>query len=197
MALRPSPPSFLSRFRRDEAGSVTVEAVIMLPILFWCFLACFVFFDAFRTQSVNVKAGYTIGDALSRETDYVTPEYMDFMFKLHGVLTNSSSSRAMRLTSLRYDQRRDRYDVVWSQGRGGVPALSNRALEAMRNRIPIMADNDTALLSETWMAYNPRFAYVGLDAFVFYDASVTRPRFAPRLCWNSRNEGGTAATAIC
>jgi hypothetical protein len=59
-----------------------------------------------------------------------------------------------------------------------------------------MADYDTALLSEIWLAYTPRFSYVGLGGFVFYDASVTRPRFAPRLCGNSLNEGGTAATAI-
>ena len=47
------------------------------------------------------------------------------------------------------------------------------------------------------MAYVPRLSCVGLDVFVFYDASVTRLRFAPRLYRNSLNEGGIAATATC
>jgi len=67
----------LRGFRSDERGYVTVEAMILLPVILWIFAACWVYFDAFRQQSVNQKASYTIGDMLSRETNYITPAYID------------------------------------------------------------------------------------------------------------------------
>ncbi len=187
----------LDRFRRDETASVTVEAVIMLPLLFWAIVICFVFFDAFRAQSVNVKASYTISDALSRETDYITPEYMGFLYALQGVLTEAPGERRLRVSVIRYDGVNDSYKVVWTQARGGARDLTDFDLERRRESIPIMANNDTAILSESWVTYYPPFAFSGLGNVTFYDLLTTRPRFAPKLCWNSQNEGGTPDTAIC
>jgi Flp pilus assembly protein TadG len=40
----------------DDAGSVSVETVIIMPILLWVYVATFVIFDGFRTHNQNVKA---------------------------------------------------------------------------------------------------------------------------------------------
>ena len=68
--------NLMARLRRREDGAMIVELVIMLPLLLWCFAGSWVFFDAYRTKAVNAHAAYTIGDTLSRETGYVTPDYL-------------------------------------------------------------------------------------------------------------------------
>lgn len=186
----------LDRFRRDETASVTVEAVIMLPILFWVFIICYVFFDAFRAQSLNVKASYTISDALSRETDYITPEYVSFLYELQGVLTDAPGERRMRLSVISYDKASNQHVVRWSEARGGAVRLPQGPRPLMA-AIPIMADQDITIMFEGWVTYHPPFAMSRLGDLTFYDVLTTRPRFAPKLCWNWLNSGGTAATEIC
>jgi hypothetical protein len=185
----------LSRFLHDEQGSMVVEGMIMLPILIWCYVGTFVFFDAFRAQSTNVKAAYVIGDTLSRETGYVTPQYMDSMWNLHQFLANGNPGVDLRITVFRFELATNSYRVRWSQGRGGPPALTNATLAAVRDNLPDMSDMDIAILTETWVNYTPRYE-VGLTDFAFENFVVTRPRFAPQLCWNTLNNGGPA-TAVC
>ena len=184
-----------TRFYREDSGSITVESMLILPILIWCYLGTFVFFDAFRAQSINVKAGYTLGDTLSRETGYVTPAYMNSLFSLQQFLVDTFEPVQLRITVFRYTASDDSYRVRWSQARGGGAPLSTAALGTLRGSLPEMANNDIAILTETWVGYEPAFD-VGIQPFTFSDLVVTRPRFASQLCWNSQNNG-TIATATC
>lgn len=187
---------FLRRFRRDDEGSIAVEAILVFPVLFWAVLATFVYFDAFRSQSNNLKAAYTISDALSRETGYVTPEYLSSLYRLQEALTSSNHDTKVRVTVVRYDGNLDRYDVVWSQQEGGASLLTSARLETMRDRLPVMPHNEILILYENWIAYEPIFS-IGLDAFTFQNLVFTRPRFTPeQLCWNSVNDGDYT-TATC
>lgn len=186
---------FLARFRRDESGSITVEALLMVPMLAWFYLGTLVFFDVFHTQSINIKASYTIGDMLSRETDYVTPRYITGLWGLQQTLLDTTEPRALRITVFRYDETNDRYVVRWSRTAGGIAQLTTADLANMRDILPVMPDGEIAILTHSRVDYVPAFD-VGLTPFTFDEYTVTRPRFAPQLCWNSV-ENGTAATAVC
>ncbi|HHX89802.1 MAG TPA: hypothetical protein GX700_08545, partial [Paracoccus sp.] len=48
-------PRLLRRWLADTQGALSVETVIVLPALLFAFLALVVFYDAFRTQKVNVS----------------------------------------------------------------------------------------------------------------------------------------------
>lgn len=184
------------RFRRDQDGSMSVEAMLVLPILIWVYLGTFVFFDGYRAQSVNIKASYTIGDMLSRETGFITPAYMNSLFTLQQFLTNTVEPVRMRVTLYVFDGPNNRYVVRWSQVRGGsVAPLTNTTLAALRPQLPVQLNGEVAILTESWVGYEPTFQ-VGIDPFTFYDLVVTRPRFAPQLCWNNV-ENGVMATATC
>lgn len=184
-------------FRADETGSVTVETLIMLPLLVWCFFAIYVFFDVFRVQGSNAKASYTIGDALSRETGYVTNNYMNGLYGLQGLLLRTDGARDLQVTVYSYNEGRDRYEVHWSKGVGALPALTTSAMneQQLRDRLPTMLDSEVAILTRTRVAYHPIYD-VGIAPFVFDEHTVTRPRFAPQLCWNSR-ENGNYTTQTC
>lgn len=187
----------LRQFARDESGSQTVEIMLMIPIYVWSFLACYVFFDAYRVQSINAKAGYTIGDIVSRQDNYVTPEFIDSMHNLQRSLVDSRSIPRLRVTSFGYDADADVLRVIWSEVRGGGTELTDARLATMRNAIPDMADNEIGILVQTSVEYEPIFA-AGIAQMDFDDFVITSPRNG-RVCFHNVNLGGNqdVASAIC
>lgn len=185
----------LSRFRRDESASITIETLIMVPIMCWLFLASFVLFDALNVQSRNIKAGYTIGDILSRETGYVTTGYINGLDELQSVLLRSNSARAMQITVYSWDQNARRYRVRWSRATGGFTPLTDTTLADFAPRLPEMPSGEVAILVRSRVGYTPLLD-IGVPAFTFDEINVTRPRFAPQICWNTSTTA-PSSTATC
>lgn len=190
--------SAIARFRADERASQSIEVVIIFPILVWAYLGMFAYFDSFRAQSLADKAAFAITDLISRETDYITPAYMETLHQLHGMMTNSNHETQMRVTILRWNDNRNRFQKVWMQRKGGVSNLSNAKLRTSyyTDRLPEgLPHNERVILVETWTIYEPPFQ-VGLPAVRFDTFVVQRPRFADQVCWNPDNDGD-ASTARC
>ncbi|CUH62597.1 hypothetical protein TL5118_00090 [Thalassovita autumnalis] len=175
---------FARQFAKDGSGSVAVEAVLILPFLLWAFLASFVYYDAFRQSSINLKAAYTIGDMLSRETAAVNDAYVNSLQSLFAFLAKDGSDPAVRVSVARWDEDDDRYELDWSEGRADRPPLSEENINAMRDRLPNLPDNERVILVETWSTYKPTFN-VGLKEDLLYNLVFTSPRFAPQLVWEN------------
>lgn len=184
-------------FRHKEEGAVVVEAVIIMPLLFGVVILMTVFFDAFRNQAVNLKANYTIADAISREDGYVTDTYINNAWRMHRFLTSSPNLTRLRISVVRYDEDEDTHVVVWSQAKGGGSNLTNKALDEINltaNDIPAMPDGEILIIVQTGVDYVPAFP-VGEGILAFENMTFTRPRWSPRnLCYSSN---GTASQAIC
>ncbi|MCH2095693.1 MAG: hypothetical protein MK160_11330 [Rhodobacteraceae bacterium] len=179
--------SWVRRFCSREEGYVTIEVVMLLPPLLITMAACWVLFDVFRQQAISQKANYTIGDMISRETDPITPAFINGS---RGVLRELTRARnddtRLRVSVVRYDADDNRYSVVWSQKRGsGVRRMNTNMLRAnFLDRLPVMADEEHVVLVETWEAYTPAFN-IGIDAFDITTYSFTRPRYAPQVLWST------------
>lgn len=169
-------------FFRDEEGVIAIEAVIIMPMIFWTFLSLFSIFDSFRMYSINQKAAFTIGDAISRETLPIDGEYLSGALNLFEYLSKSQGNAAIRVTSLRYDAGNDRFRRDWSETRGWVDSLSNSDVRNWTDRLPIMVNNERLILVETWNRYEPPFR-TGLELNEIKNFVFTRPRYAPRVCW--------------
>ena len=92
----------LHRFWRDEEGNIAVEAILILPLLFWAYLSMFAIFDAYRQHAVNQKAAYTIGDIVSRQTTPLDPAFLTGTREVLNYLTNSTNSETtIRVSSIR------------------------------------------------------------------------------------------------
>lgn len=186
----------LRKAARDESGSGTVEGVLMIPIMVWVFLASYVFFDAYRAQFVNAKASYTIGDILSRETGYITPEYMDSLYDLQQFLVGRPDPIRLRVSVVEFDEANNDYELIWSENRGGGGELTQGDIDEIDDYIPIMADGEKVMVVQTSMRYTPIYT-AGIDPLDFDDFVITRPRFAGQVCWNSENDNPTVSTATC
>lgn len=170
------------RFLGREDGVVSVEAVLILPVLFWAYIGLFVMFDAFQAKSVNIKAAATIGDLLSRETNPVNAEYITGLNGVLDILVHSNHPTVMRVSVVRYDLDDDEFTLVWSHATGLKLALTDATLSEIEPSIPAVQDAGSVIVVETWMAYEP-FLNIGVKPMFFENVVVTSPRFAPQLKW--------------
>ncbi len=173
----------LKAFAADTRGTVTIEAVIMLPLLIWAYCALFVFFDAYRQSSINTKAAYTIGDMISRETLPINDDFLDGTYQMLNFLTRSSSARRMRVTVIRYDDDTKTYDVQWSHTRGSVSPLDTDSMD-WAEVLPGMTDEERLIFVETWTDYSAPFR-VGLDNKTIGADVFVRPRFTPQVLFDN------------
>lgn len=185
--------NILKAFKRklgDERGSISVEAILMFPMLAWAFMAMFVFFEGLRESNINLKATYTVSDLLSRETDLINDQYLDGMNAVYAWLSRSALPVQMRVTVVRYDEANLNHVNVWSRGINGRSDLTQeQAEELLTPHIPIMADASTAIVVETWALYDPVID-MGLTDTEIYNIVVTAPRFTEQLMLEGIGDGG-------
>lgn len=172
----------LHRFRREDHGSVVAEAVIALPLMIWAYMGLYVYWDAFRAVNLAQKASYTVADYISRERGTFTTTEIAGLATVFQYMMDSDQSTRLRITSLYWNPANDRFEVYWSRSPGNtMTPHTTTTLQAVKDRIPTMADGDTAILLETETSYTAAFN-VGIEDQVFTNFIVTRPRFLIRIC---------------
>ncbi|MFZ3584059.1 TadE/TadG family type IV pilus assembly protein [Loktanella sp. DJP18] len=156
---------------RREDGVMTLEFVILAPLMFWTYLATLAYFDVYRTEAISEKASMTIADLLSRERNYVNDDYIDGTYGLLQFLTRGDSTPGLRISSLRYhdnaslvnkDDGTDHFHVVWSEVRGNTDAReaftnADTRVRSLTSQLPQMGDGDRLILVETWTHYTSAY----------------------------------------
>ncbi|MFK7881358.1 TadE/TadG family type IV pilus assembly protein [Roseobacter sp.] len=171
----------LMEFAQREDGNVTLEFVIVCPLMFWTHLAMYTYFDAFREQTINQKAAFTVADLISRQAA-VNAAFIDGSHAAFDTLVRSNSDTSIRVTSVEYDQDEDEYTVLWSQARGDFPTLTSDDLQNGQNYLPVMYDTATVIVVETASEFVPAFN-IGLSPRTFTNFTFTRPRYSPKVEW--------------
>lgn len=188
MALKTTIRAWIGRSRSEE-GSVSAEAVLMMPLLIWAWVAMYVFFEGLRENNINLKASYTVSDLLSRETDEIDMDYLNGMNNVFAWLTRSQNPVSIRVTFVQYDQASNMHKTIWSRGVNGKPNLTQSEVSAtLSPSIPIMADADTAIVVETWAHFDPIFD-MGYGKADIYNLVVTAPRYSEQLVLDGVNDG--------
>lgn len=179
--------SWLREFRDDERGTVMVEAVITLPLLFWAMAATYEFFELHRYNSARDKATYTIADMISREMQPVDATYVDNAKTVFDTITNDQGATSVRITVILYDVDADEYSVKWSQVRG-PDTLGPMSTDAVRNahaELPIMGDGEELIIVDSVSEYPPLFDVGFSDNLEINTRVMTSPRFAPQIVWDN------------
>lgn len=189
----------LKRQARDERGSLSVEAVLMFPMLAWAFMAMFVFFEGLRESNINLKATYTVSDLLAREQDpnnLFGEDDLEGMHAIYAWLSRSKHEVRLRVSFVTFDEGNpqtdndDSHDLRWSRGVHGVPnLLQGDVASVLSPHIPILADGAGVIVVETWALYDPVID-MGLTDTELYNIVVTPPRFAGQLVLEGVGDGG-------
>lgn len=186
-------------FLKDESGVLLAEALIMLPILIWGFIALFVYWDLFRVMNTAQKAAYSISDVLSRQEFPVSNDFIEGMPELLAFLTPDAAGSRVRITSLQMVEgpnnpanpifdANDDFCLLFS--RTSDPAIqpyTQSDLKALAPQIPNMNGLESVVIVETWVDYEPDFdtgvlnAAPGVTGQTFYEFIVTRPRNTRRV----------------
>ncbi|RYH03585.1 hypothetical protein EU805_07705 [Salipiger sp. IMCC34102] len=182
----------LSRCASEE-GSVTLELLLMTPILSFAAFGMLVLFDAQRSQSLDLKAAITVADMLSRERDVVDDTYIDSAWALQKLVNLHDKTPDLRISLLRYhtrdevDESREvepHFHVVWSEVRGGaLSPLADADMADYLPRLPVMANEDRLIVVETQIDYEQPFD-IGLNETKFNAFTFAGPRHV-KVCFNN------------
>lgn len=183
----------LHDFACDERGTVMAEAMMVLPVLIWSYLALFVYWDSYRSVNTMQKAAYTVSDMISRENVAISNDYIPGMRDVMQYLINDRSDVNLRVTSVTYSEVDAEFQVHWSRSPGNaMPELTTADLQQFLDcddpndldfcLIPNMADGDYVVIVEVNTRYVPAFNVSGLGETVLSQFIVTRPRFLTRIC---------------
>lgn len=182
----------LTAYRRDTDASVSIEFAFYAPFLLFIFASIYTYFDAFKQESANLKAAYTISDLISRETNAINNDYIDSMHNLTKLLIRSDSSVSLRISVIRWDEDDNRYYVDWSVNRGtALTSWTDATIFNVEDDLPTMPDQERVILVETQNDVDAAFK-IGLPDMEIYNFVFTRPRFAPQIVFEgSLSAGGT------
>lgn len=176
------PHKKVSRFfkrlwRREDGGAVTIEAILMLPLLFWGMWSTLSYFDGYRQSSRNLKATYALADIISRESRDMNTQYIDTMYQLLQAMLASRSDVSMRISFIRKDPD-DGHVVLWSCERGVYfTEWNTESFQGILDRIPAMADDSTMILVEARDWYTRPFKTgFGDNSFPMENFIFTHPR---------------------
>ena len=174
MILAVSPLKYFRNFGRDETGTMTVEFVVVFPLLMLWFVGSFVFFQTYRNYSQAEKASFAIADIMSRQSE-VDSAFLDELKPLfEGMQPKPSVGEWVRFSSISFDVD-DGYEIIWSRSVGGGSALVDT--DTMTEFLPAMMDGDTIILTETYVPYKPMVDWVGIPELTWANRVVTRPRY--------------------
>lgn len=180
---------------RDEDGTVSIEFVLVFPLLALWFIGSFVWFDSFRSNSLTAKTAYTLSDMASRmgkdeDKPYATLDELDALFDSHTMLLPPRIDDGwLRVSSICFNG--SSYRVLWSYLGDDTyaaaaadpdddlePRLGYLTDETIPTEImPPMSSNDSIILTETFATWTPLADWVGMSESDWRNRLVTRPRY--------------------
>jgi len=168
-------------FGKDENDAMTVEFVVMLPLLLFWFIGSIVFYVGFKAKSLAATTVSTVADITSR---YKTmgPAEFNQLVQLQTSLLSRYPDQGLRISNIEYDLQTDKYFVRWSQASGtGILPLVDKTIPMAI--VPAMYDSETVVLVELSFVYIPMVDWVGINPKLMQANVAISPRFEPFVTW--------------
>lgn len=187
-------------FAKEEQGTVTVESVIVLPILLVGLMSLFSFFDFYRQQAYALRANYAISDYLSRvyEYDAAAVTGLDKVFKYIAQADNTSWIRISVVlceeVATKCNDATNRELVYMKDDSTAVRTVTfttnAEMIAAIGDAIPNMYQYEYLVVVETGAQYKKIFSgrWTGLFSNKFKNTVVTKPREYSYPCYETASK---------
>ncbi|WP_417257761.1 TadE/TadG family type IV pilus assembly protein [Celeribacter sp.] len=184
-------------FRQNTDGSLSVEAILVTPLLLTAVMLSYGYFTAFDAKMRANKAANTLADYVTRQTEAVTPEFVAGLAEMYKFLNNEGDI-SLRVSAVRWstaDNEEGAYELVWSSGTGELASLET--LDAIEPRLPLLSDGNEVVVIETVRPWSAPFK-LGLADVKFSDVITTQPRFATQVAYDdgSEDDGSSLANIV-
>jgi hypothetical protein len=185
------------QFVHREAGTFSVETVLVFPLLFWAFGAMFVFWDGFKLNNNAISGTYTVADLVSRQTSPITPTFLTGIDSVFERIVQTRQGTELRVTVVRMAVGPDpvlqptRLELVWSKGTQGMAGLSNA--DNLDDILPLMAVGASIIMVETEAGWTPPLTWIVRDR-TFKNRVFTSPRFVPQVKFDDGSGLGGGTT---
>jgi len=169
-------------FLKDQSASVTVEAILIMPILLWGYFGLFILFEGYRNLTSNIRVNFTVSDMLSREPGAVDAAYIEGLNDLQDVLTQSPHRTVLRVSVVSYDADTEDHTLEWSYSTDGKPDVTAGTMDnELVAFLPAMSDGEHLITVETWMAFVP---FLDITLATLYDNTIREHHgHASALLW--------------
>ncbi len=170
--------NMITRFGRNERGILSVEMVILMPILMIWLVGSNAFFDAFVTYLRASKATYTAVDLISRQ-NIIGPNYMKNVGSIFASIVDADGAApSMVISSIKMDD--NRLELDWSlNGRGGTGLTSTDQIPT--KYVPNLKNGEYVILIQTGVPFVPTYSWGNLVAKTFTNTVAVTPRFDVRV----------------
>ena len=186
----------ISAFLRDQHGSISIETVILMPLLLFLTIGGLTYWNAFNSNSRTAKVAYAVSDIMSRH-EVVDDVDMAYLFDLQNkMLPGDVRERTLRISSICFEN--DNYHVLWSYVASGTDVTTPPALTVTDIPIqvmPAMQPQDSVILVELTGSWEPQFSTAGLTGAEWNNALVVRPRFVKFIPHASLNPANICPTS--
>ncbi len=179
----------LSKFLRDERASMTLEFVVVLPLMVVWFIGSIVFFDAFKARMDAEAAISTITDIASRQK-YLNMEFLEEMAYLQQILLNGSPSTWFRISIIKVDAGDDRlsidddtYEVIYSRIPDAYQGSELQEEDVPRSQIGLRFDGEQIILLDSLVAYEPMVDWVRIGSRNWQHRKASSIRSGVVLPW--------------
>ena len=161
----------------DGRGTISIEFMVVMPLLLFLTVSGLGFWDAFQSNSKTAKVAYAISDIMSRY-DVVNDTDMAYLYNVQDkMLFPDLDRRSMRISSICFED--GNFRVLWSytSSSNDIPGPDPLTDEEIPVEIlPTMQPQDSVILTETEARWQPHLN-VGIGARTWRSELVSRPRF--------------------
>ncbi len=164
----------LNRFREDDQATMTVEFILILPVLMLWFIGSIVFFDAFDARAAAARTAHNIADIMSRQTDAIDDAYIDDLLLLQSRMLPREPAGELTVSALIRNATTGDMEVAWSYSTAGDPVV-DADLAALT--LPPMVLGETVLLVDSYVPFIPIADMVGIVAQTWTNRVVISPRY--------------------
>jgi hypothetical protein len=177
----------MNRLMSDSHGGVTVEFVLILPLFLAFFVLSFTTVDVLKEKSTAVKASYSSGDLISRQTT-LDNAFLDQVHSVFRSITRAKSDDTwMRITSVTQSTN-DEILVDWSYATGeGAQGPLDQDESDWHVNLPDLVIGETIIYVETYLIYKPTLtaAFLPIKAIMkermFENRQIVPLRFTEQL----------------
>lgn len=170
--------TLFAKFKADETASLTMEFVLILPVLMTWFLGSIIFFDAFNSKATAQRTAHTIADILSRQTA-TNNAFIDDLLEVQNRMLPREQVGWVRVTSIQKDLAGD-LSVLWTYSTD-ASATDLEIDDIPEGVLPEIANGESIILVDTSVPFVPISDWVGFTAATWANRVPTKVRYVEPL----------------